>query len=108
MDLRANGPWDESEVDLADGVQRLDLGALRVTPTDGVDVQVQVDEASGSVSQLSFARRDGMVQVQPYAAPRSGGLWADVRSRRSSRRSTSPVDWSRRRKAPSARSCAHR
>lgn len=80
MDLRANGPWDESEVDLADGVQRLDLGALRVTPTDGVDVQVQVDEASGAVSQLSFARPDGMVQVQPYAAPRSGGLWQDVRA----------------------------
>jgi hypothetical protein len=79
VDLRANGPWDESEVDLADGVQRLDLGALRVTPTAGVDVQVQVDEASGAVSQLSFARPDGMVQVQPYAAPRSGGLWADVR-----------------------------
>ena len=47
VDLRANGPWDETEVDLADGVQRLDLGALRVTPTAGIDVQVQVDEASG-------------------------------------------------------------
>jgi hypothetical protein len=79
VDLRANGPWDESEVDLADGVQRLDLGALRVTPTEGIDVQVQVDEASGTVSTLSFARPDAVVQVQPYAAPRSGGLWDDVR-----------------------------
>jgi hypothetical protein len=79
VDLRANGPWDESEVDLADGVQRLDLGALRVTPTAGIDVQVQVDEASGTVSTLSFARPDAVVQVQPYAAPRSGGLWDDVR-----------------------------
>lgn len=80
MDVRANGPWDESEADLADGVERLDLGALRVAPSPGVDVQVQVDETSGQVSQLTFARPDAAVQVQPYAAPRSGGLWDDVRA----------------------------
>ena len=79
MDLRPNGPWDESEVSPADGVERLDLGSLRVTPTAGIDVQVQVDEGSGSVAQLTFARPDAAVQVQPYAAPRSGGLWDDVR-----------------------------
>jgi hypothetical protein len=79
VDVRANGPWDETEVDLGDGVERLDLGALRVTPATGIDVQVQVDEASGQVSQLTFSRRDATVQVQPYAAPRSGGLWDDVR-----------------------------
>lgn len=79
MDLRANGPWDESEVDAHGNMERLDLGALRVAPAAGVDVQVQVDEATGQVSQLSFSRGDAAVQVQPYAAPRSGGLWDDVR-----------------------------
>ncbi len=78
MDARANGPWDVTEVE-GDGVERLDLGALRVTPTEGIDVQVQVDEASGQVAQLSFTRKGAAVQVQPYAAPRSGGLWDDVR-----------------------------
>jgi hypothetical protein len=78
-DNRTDGPWDVSEVDFSVEVDRLDLGALRVTPTDGVDVQVQVDEASGNVIQLTFARPDGSVQVQPYAAPRSGGLWETVR-----------------------------
>ena len=80
MDLRPDGPWDEAEVDPADEGERLDLGALRVAPAPGIDVQVQVDEATGKVAQLTFARPDGAVQVQPYAAPRSGGLWADVRS----------------------------
>jgi hypothetical protein len=78
-DLRSGGPWDESEADPNDGVERLDLGALRVAATPSVDVQVQVDEASGNVTQLTFARPDGAVQVQPYAAPRSGGLWDTVR-----------------------------
>ena len=77
--MRAKGPWDASEVDLADGVDRLDLGALRVTPMEGIEVQVQVDESTGQVSQLTFGRPDGGVQVQPYAAPKSGGLWEDIR-----------------------------
>ena len=78
MDDRANGPWDATEVG-DDGVERLDLGSLRVTPAPGIDVQVQVDENTGQVAQLTFTRTDAAVQVQPYAAPRSGGLWDDVR-----------------------------
>ncbi|MBU6243799.1 MAG: DUF3710 domain-containing protein [Actinomycetales bacterium] len=76
---RALGPWDESEADLSDGIERLDLGGLLVAATPGVDLQVQVDESSGRISLLTFATKQGSVQVQPYAAPRSGGMWADVR-----------------------------
>jgi hypothetical protein len=79
-DSPQQGPWDESQVDFADGVERLDLGGLLVTATTGVDVQVQVDEGTGKVVQLTFARPDGAVQVQPYAAPKSGGLWETVRA----------------------------
>ena len=77
VDLRPNGPWDESEVDAATDIERLELGALRVAPAPGVDVQVQVDEASGNVSLLTFARSDGAVgntgngrrSVPPRVAP---------------------------------------
>lgn len=79
MDDRPNGPWDAAEVDPGDDVERLDLGGLLVAPADGVEVQVQVDESSGQISQLTFTVGDAAVQVQPYAAPRSGGLWDDVR-----------------------------
>lgn len=79
MDSRVDGPWDASDF-VDDGVERLDLGALRIAPEAGVEVQVQVDEGTGQVSQLSFRRGDAAVQVQPYAAPRSGGLWDEVRA----------------------------
>jgi hypothetical protein len=78
VDPRENGPWDVSEFE-DDGVERLDLGALRIAPAEGIDVQVQVDEQSGKVAQLSFTMKGAAVQVQPYAAPRSGGIWDDVR-----------------------------
>lgn len=78
MTDRSKGPWDESEVDFNDGVDRVNLGGLLVTGMPGVDVQVQVDQASGNVVQLTFAGFEGAVQIQPYAAPRSGGYWEVV------------------------------
>lgn len=80
MDVRSEGPWDVSEVAQDDPVARLDLGSLLVPPTEGVDIQAQADQATGAVAQLTFHRPDSMVQVQPYAAPRSGGMWQDIRS----------------------------
>jgi len=76
---RLAGPWDESEADLSDGIERLNLGGLLVAATPGVDLQVQVDESTGRISLLTFATKQGSVQVQPYAAPRSGGMWDDIR-----------------------------
>lgn len=82
MDVRARGPWDMSES--VDDVERLDMGSLLVTPVPGIEIQAQADQGSGSVSQLTFRRPDSMVQVQPYAAPRSGGFWEDIRGQISS------------------------
>jgi hypothetical protein len=79
MSTREFGPWDEAEIDFSDGIERLDLGGLLVKATPGVDVQVQADESTGAVTQLTFAQPGAAVQVQPYAAPKSGGMWEDVR-----------------------------
>ena len=73
------GPWDESEVDFSEGLERLDLGGLLVLASPGVDVQVQADQATGVVTALTFAQSGAAVQVQPYAAPKSGGMWDEVR-----------------------------
>lgn len=89
MDHRANGPWDASEVTSNDGVERLDLGSILVSPTAGIDIQAQADQSTGAVTQLTFTRSDAMVQVQPYAAPRSGGMWEDIRGQIASSINTS-------------------
>jgi len=79
MSASGTGPLDLADIDPADGIERVDLGSLLVATTPGIDVQVQVDEASGQIVQLTFTGYDGAVQVQPYAAPKSGGLWDQVR-----------------------------
>ena len=76
----SQGPYDVVDVNLADGVNRIDLGGLLIPAMDGVDVQVQVDEQSGAVASVTLASGDAAVQVQPFAAPRTSSLWEDIRA----------------------------
>lgn len=79
MTTHGCGPYDHADVDVADGVERLDLGSLLVPVAEGMELQVQVDEASGNVVLATVKMANAAVQVQPYAAPRSGGMWNDAR-----------------------------
>ncbi len=78
--LRAQGPWDISEVQLQeDDPSKLDLGSLIVTPREGLEIQLQVDEASGNVVAVLLAGETGAVELRAFAAPRNGEIWTDVR-----------------------------
>ncbi len=74
-----DGPRDVGEVDLEDGVERIDLGGLLIVPPADLDVQLQVDEASGEVAAVLLAGQEGAVELRPFAAPRNGDIWEDVR-----------------------------
>jgi hypothetical protein len=76
---REHGPWDVTEVDGPEG--RLDFGALWVRGVDGLQVQAQVDEASGAVGVITLNFGQGGLQMQAFAAPRTDGLWEDVRGK---------------------------
>jgi len=76
---RAEGPWDVSEVELHDDDGRVDLGSLLVTPQEGLELQLQVDEASGQVAAVVLAGPEGAVEVRAFAAPRNGDVWDAVR-----------------------------
>lgn len=74
-----HGPWDVTDVADLDG--RLDFGALWVRGVDGLQVQAQVDEATGVVSVVTLTFGQGGLQLQAFAAPRTGGLWEEVRGK---------------------------
>jgi hypothetical protein len=77
---RANGPFDVSEVTLdEDDTDRIDLGSLLLTPHPGLDLQLQVDEASGQVVAVILAGETGAVELRAFAAPRNGDIWDAVR-----------------------------
>jgi hypothetical protein len=70
------GPYDISQA--PPDVQRLDLGALHIPAVDGVEVRVQADP-DGSVHQVVLVHGDSALQIGVFAAPRSEGIWAEVR-----------------------------
>src|SRR5512143_334308 len=72
------GPYDEADAP-DDGVPRVDLGALRVPVLDGVEVRVDVDEAGQVVSATLVDGRSAL-QLGAFAAPKSAGIWAEVRA----------------------------
>lgn len=79
-DWRTDGPFDIDEVDLDDGVARMDLGALVITPIDGMEVRFQVEQESARATAVLLMHADSAMEISLYAAPRSGGLWAEVRA----------------------------
>jgi hypothetical protein len=75
-----SGPFDADDLP-DDGLQRIDLGALLVPAVAGLELQVQVDEASQRVQAVLLAGPEGAVELRAFAAPRGGDLWGEVRPR---------------------------
>jgi hypothetical protein len=77
---RPSGPWDSAEVDLEAGAgDRVDLGGLLVRGRPGLELRLQVDEKSQQVAAVMLTNKEGAVELRPFAAPRGGGIWEDIR-----------------------------
>ena len=74
----AEGPYDADSAPI-DDIPRIDLGALQVPLIDGLEVRLDMDEATGQPAQLVLADGDSMLQLGVFAAPRSAGIWDEVR-----------------------------
>lgn len=78
---RSEGPFDQSEADRADAsLTRLDFGALQVPVLSGVGVQVEANRNTQEVVSVTGVGHEAAVQLQVFAAPRSEGLWAEIRA----------------------------
>jgi hypothetical protein len=75
------GPWDSNEP--YPRRERVDFGSLLVPDRDGFEIRINVVEGTTgiSVDVLSGdpARGGSGLQLQAFAAPKSSGLWDDVR-----------------------------
>lgn len=77
---RAAGPWDVSETDVdRDDPTTADLGSLIVTGKPGLELRLQVDEASQQVIAAMLVGQRGAMELRAFAAPRNGDIWDDIR-----------------------------
>jgi len=72
--LRTAGPWDSASE--FPELPRIDFGSLLVPVREGYDVQVMMSEEEGIA--IAVVSGDSGLQLQPFAAPRSSGLWHEV------------------------------
>lgn len=77
---RATGPWDATED--APESERMDLGSMKVPMDQGSDIQVNVakdKQGKQRIIGITLVRGRTSLQVQPFAAPKSSGLWDEMR-----------------------------
>ena len=108
LDWRSSGPYDISEVESIESTEespKIDLGSLILTAVPNAELRLQVAEETGEVmsamlvletqvyegfDKLSLVEPPASANQKPqtyssalelgaYAAPRSGGLWAELR-----------------------------
>lgn len=76
-DRESEGPLDESE---ANPVRPyVDLGGIKILPREGLQLRLEVEEGSKRVVAVGLDYAGSTLQVQPFAAPRSTGLWHEIR-----------------------------
>lgn len=77
-DRSVTGPFDVSEVETDESY--IDLGGLRIKPVENIDMRIDVDQRNQSVVSVTFQKGGAILQVQPFAAPKSRGLWSEIRT----------------------------
>ena len=75
---RYEGPHDIDEVD--DTEDYIDLGALYIKMLDGLNLRLEMDESTGAVIAATCTRAGGTLQIQAFAAPRTAGIWDEIRN----------------------------
>jgi hypothetical protein len=76
-DRATNGPLDESE---ANAVRPyVDLGGVKIVPRADLQLRLEVEEGTNRVVAVAMDYAASTLQVQPFAAPRTSGLWAEIR-----------------------------
>lgn len=76
-DRPSEGPFDFSEV--TEIKPYIDFGSVLIPPVPGLTIRVEVEEPAKRPVAITFEREGTQLQVQAFAAPRSEGLWAEVR-----------------------------
>ncbi|KWX00583.1 hypothetical protein TH66_16105 [Carbonactinospora thermoautotrophica] len=73
---RPEGPWDIAEVENPEE-GRVDLGGILVPVVEGMELRVEV--ANDQIVAATAIHGQSALQLQPFAAPRSEGIWDEVR-----------------------------
>jgi hypothetical protein len=73
--IQGSGPWDGTGS--YPQRERIDFGSLQVPAYEGIRVEVEVAEGMGVC--VTILRDESVLQLMAFAAPKTSGLWDEVR-----------------------------
>jgi hypothetical protein len=74
---REGGPWDVADAP-EDKIERVNLGGVLIPIVSGMELRAELAEDQVVAVTLIIGR--SALQMQPFAAPRTIGIWDDVRA----------------------------
>jgi hypothetical protein len=72
------GPLDRSQVH--DDSDYLNLGAIWLKGQQGMELRLEVNEQEQQITGVTAVIGESAVQLQAFAAPRTEGVWIDIRN----------------------------
>lgn len=74
------GPWDVADEAVPDYDDYLDLGSYYLPYLQGLELRVKANRATRAVIGSTITYRGSSLEIEAYAAPKTLGLWDDVRA----------------------------
>lgn len=75
--VEADGPRDRSAVPDVTGL--VDLGPLAFPAAPGMELRLELDQSTQAITAATVIMGQAIGQFQAFAAPRSSGIWDEVR-----------------------------
>jgi len=73
-----SGPFDVTEARTDE--RYADFGSIKLPPVEGMDIRLEVEENTQRVLAIAIQLGDSSLQLQAFAAPKTEGLWNEVRA----------------------------
>lgn len=74
------GPWDVNDEDVPDYDDYLDLGAYYLPFLKGIELRIKANRASKQILGATITYGSSSLEIEAFAAPKSMGLWDEVRA----------------------------
>ncbi|WP_024627147.1 DUF3710 domain-containing protein [Bifidobacterium sp. A11] len=74
------GPWDSLDPEAPDTDEYLDIGALMLPFLKGSELRLKANSQTGDVLGATITYGSSSLELEPFAAPKSLGLWDEVRA----------------------------
>lgn len=74
------GPWDIADEKVPDLSTYIDFGSIRILYLQGIELRVKKQRESNQVLGITVTYKSSSVEVEAFAAPKTEGIWSEVRA----------------------------